>query len=396
MSQAVPAARLGGLYGLYFAIVALSVGWFGPFFASVGFSSEQIGIAIGVLTGSKIVAPYVWGYVGDHVPNRLRVVQAGMAGSLLTAFFLLTEFDFVGLCLILFAFGLFWNAIIAQFDTLTLAYLKGRHHTYSRIRVWGSVGFIVMMLSAGWMFSWIPFDVLPLLMIAGLAISGLLSLTLPALQSETASTESPVPIWQVLRLPVVLLFFFIAATNQFTHGPLNVFFTLYVQDVGYSAFEAGQLWALGVFAEVVLFFVLPRYLTRLDLRHVLVFSLVLSGLRWLGTAWFVESAVVLMGLQLIHAFSFGAIHAVSIEFVRRWFPDRLSGRGMALYSGLVFGAGGALGSLSSGYLWEAFGGAQTFAWMGMLTLMTACLAWFGLRAARLEPSSGESTLRFSP
>jgi len=384
VSRPVPAARLGGLYGLYFAIVALAVGWFGPFFASIGFSSEQIGIAIGVLTGSKILAPYVWGYIGDHVSNRLRVVQAGMAGSLLMAFFLLTEFDFVGLCLILFGFGLFWNAIIAQFDTLTLAYLKGQHHTYSRIRVWGSVGFIVMMLSAGWAFSWIPFDVLPLLMIAGLATSGLLSLTLPTLESEPASTDPPVPIWQVLRLPVVLLFFFIAAMNQFTHGPLNVFFTLYVQEVGYSAFEAGQLWALGVCAEVVLFFVLPRYLAGLDLRHLLVLSLVLSGLRWFGTAWFVESAIVLMGLQLIHAFSFGAIHAVSIEFVRRWFPDRLSGRGMALYSGLVFGTGGALGSLSSGYLWDALGGGRTFEWMGVLTLITACVAWFGLRSARLE------------
>jgi hypothetical protein len=82
VSRPVPAARLGGLYGLYFAIVALAVGWFGPFFASIGFSSEQIGIAIGVLTGSKILAPYVWGYIGDHVSNRLRVVQAGMAGSL--------------------------------------------------------------------------------------------------------------------------------------------------------------------------------------------------------------------------------------------------------------------------------------------------------------------------
>jgi len=93
---------------------------------------------------------------------------------------------------------------------------------------------------------------------------------------------------------------------------------------------------------------------------------------------------VLMGLQLIHAFSFGAIHAVSIEFVRRWFPDRLSGRGMALYSGLVFGTGGALGSLSSGYLWDALGGGRTFEWMGVLTLITACVAWFGLRSARLE------------
>lgn len=387
MRQPVPAARLGGLYGLYFAIVALSVGWFGPFFESLGFSSAQIGIAIGVLTGSKILAPYVWGYIGDHVANRLRVVQTGMAGSLVMASFLLADFDFYSLCLILFGFGLFWNAIIAQFDTLTLAYLEGQHHIYSRIRVWGSVGFIVMMLSAGWLFSWVPFHWLPAVMIAGLMLSGGLSLSLPTLEARTDASEPPAAVLSVIRLPVVLLFFFVAAMNQFTRGPLNVFFTLYVQDYGYSAFEAGQLWALGVFAEVVLFFVLPRYLTRLDLRTLLVFSLTLSGLRWFGTAWFVESAAILIGLQLIHALSFGAIHAVSIEFVRRWFPDRLSGRGMALYSGLVFGAGGSLGALTSGYLWDRLGAASTFELMGVLTLASAGLAWMGLKTARLEPRS---------
>ena len=75
MTTAVPSARLGGLYGLYFAVVALSIGWFGPFFDSLGFSAPQIGLAIGVLTGSKIIAPYLWGTLGDLLPNRLRVVQ---------------------------------------------------------------------------------------------------------------------------------------------------------------------------------------------------------------------------------------------------------------------------------------------------------------------------------
>ena len=67
MTTAVPSARLGGLYGLYFAVVALSIGWFGPFFDSLGFSAPQIGLAIGVLTGSKIIAPYLWGTLGDLV-----------------------------------------------------------------------------------------------------------------------------------------------------------------------------------------------------------------------------------------------------------------------------------------------------------------------------------------
>lgn len=387
MTATVPAGRLGGLYGLYFAVVALGVGWFGPFFQSLGFAAEQIGIAVGVLTGSKIVAPYFWGYLGDLVPNRLRVIQVGMLGATVASGFLVADFDFIGLCLILAAYGLFWNAIIAQFDTLTLEYLGGAHHRYSQIRVWGSIGFIAMMLASGWWFSVFPYAWLPWIMLLGLIASGLLSLTLPPLNTSAASLQPPESLRLRLRTPVVWIFFAVAATNQLTHGPLNVFFTLYLQEHGYSAFAAGQLWALGVLAEVVLFFALPRVLAGLDLRLLLVLSLVLASFRWIGTAWFVDSVLVLLALQLLHGFTFGAIHAVSIEFVRRWFPGKLSGRGMAMYSGLVFGLGGSIGAFASGYLWSRLGGEQTFLLVGIVTAMAAACAWVFLKDAKLEATN---------
>lgn len=384
MSDTVPSARLGGLYALYFAIVALAVGWFGPFFESLGFSSAQIGVAIGVLTGSKIVAPYFWGWLGDLLPNRLRVVQAGMLGSSAVAVLLFLPLGFLSLCMVLALFGLFWNAIIAQFDTLTLAYLGAQSHRYTRIRVWGSIGFIVMMLAAGALFSNAPFALLPWIMVLGLLLGWVLSLSLPALPSAPADVARDGQVGDRLKTPVVLAFFAIVGLNQLAHGPLNVFFTLYLQDHGHSAWVAGQLWALGVLAEVVLFFVMPRWLARVDLRVLLAVSLGLAAMRWVGTAYAVDSIAALIGLQLIHGFSFGVIHAISIEFIRRWFPGRLSGRGMALYSGLVFGVGGSSGAFLAGYLWSSVGDNVTFLSMGAVSAAAAMWAWFGLRKARLE------------
>ena len=96
---------------------------------------------------------------------------------------------------------------------------------------------------------------------------------------------------------------------------------------------------------------------------------------------------LVIGLQLLHAFTFGAIHSVSIEFIRRWFPGKLSGRGMALYSGCVFGVGGSLGATLSGVAWESLGGSNTFLCAGFVTGVTAMIAWFSLRNARLEAQS---------
>ena len=383
MITQVPSARLGSLYGLYFAVVALSIGWFGPYFQSLGFSASEIGIAIGVLTGSKIIAPYLWGTLGDYLPNRLRVVQIGIIGSTLAAGLLLLDVDFFGLCLVLALFGVFWNAIIAQFDTLTLEYLGNDHHLYSSIRVWGSIGFIAMMLASGWLFSDVEYGILPWLIIAGLLVSAAISMTLPGRGRVHPSENSDEGIRSRLSNASVLIFFVVASLNQLTHGPLNVFFTLYVQDHGYTAFQAGQLWALGVLAEVILFFVLPRFIRTLDLRVLLTVSLALGSMRWILIGAYPDVVWLVIMLQLLHAFTFGAIHSVSIEFIRRWFPGKLSGRGMALYSGCVFGIGGSLGATLSGIAWESFGGSTTFLCAGLITGCTACIAWFSLKNARL-------------
>ena len=379
----VPGVRLGSLYGLYFSVVALSIGWFGPYFQSLGFSASEIGIAIGVLTGSKIFAPYLWGTLGDFLPNRLRVVQIGIVGSTLAAGLLLLDVDFLGLCLVLALFGVFWNAIIAQFDTLTLEYLGDDHHLYSSIRVWGSIGFIVMMLASGWLFSDVDYGILPWVIIAGLIVSAAISMTLPRHGRPHDSEGSDEGIRSRLTNASVLIFLIVASLNQLTHGPLNVFFALYVQDHGYSAFHAGQLWALGVLAEVILFLVLPRFIRSLDLRVLLTVSLVLGSMRWILIGTYPDVVWLVVVLQLLHAFTFGAIHSVSIEFIRRWFPGKLSGRGMALYSGCVFGIGGSLGATLSGIAWESLGGNATFLCAGLITGCTACIAWFSLRNARL-------------
>lgn len=387
MTTQVPSARLGSLYGLYFAVVALSIGWFGPYFQSLGFSASEIGIAIGVLTGSKIIAPYLWGTLGDFLPNRLRVVQIGIVGSTFAAGLLLLDVDFLGLCLVLALFGVFWNAIIAQFDTLTLEYLGDDHHLYSSIRVWGSIGFIAMMLASGWLFSDVEYGILPWLIITGLLVSVAISMTLPGHGRARSAENTDEGIRSRLTNTSVLIFFVVASLNQLTHGPLNVFFTLYVQDHGYTAFQAGQLWALGVLAEVILFFVLPRFIRTLDLRVLLTISLALGSMRWILIGAYPDVVWLVIVLQLLHAFTFGAIHSVSIEFIRRWFPGKLSGRGMALYSGCVFGIGGSLGATLSGLAWESFGGSTTFLCAGLITGCTACIAWFSLRNARLGAQS---------
>ena len=147
---------------------------------------------------------------------------------------------------------------------------------------------------------------------------------------------------------------------QSSHGAYYAFFSIYLEQHDYSKTVIGQYWALSVLAEVIVFLMVPRMIKLTGVRPLLVISLLVAVIRWILTAWFVDNPLVLALSQTLHAATFGLFHAVSIYYIHHYFTGRLQGRGQALYSSVSFGAGGALGSLLSGYSWDILGPTMTY------------------------------------
>jgi PPP family 3-phenylpropionic acid transporter len=186
-------------------------------------------------------------------------------------------------------------------------------------------------------------------------------------------------IWVVLRRPEVTMVFVVCFLLQASHGPYYTFYTIYLEDHDYSRSVIGQLWALGVLAEIGVFLIMHRLLPRFGVRALLLWSLALTTLRWLLVAWFVEWAPVMIFAQILHAASFGVYHAVAIHLIHKFFVGRHQGRGQALYSSLSFGAGGAAGSLMSGYVWAGVSPSATFIVAAAVSTLAFGLAWRGIR-----------------
>jgi MFS family permease len=87
-----------------------------------------------------------------------------------------------------------------------------------------------------------------------------------------------------------------------------------------------------------------RLLPGVGARRMLILSLLFTALRWLLIGHFPQSLPVLLAAQVLHAASFGTFHAAAIHLVHHYFTGRHQGRGQALYGGVSFGAGGAIGS----------------------------------------------------
>ncbi len=370
----MPYWRLSSFYLFYFAALGTLVPYWGLYLKSIDFNAVAIGELMAIPLATKFIAPYVWGWIGDHLGHRMFIVRLG---SLLTAVIFLGVFwlhGFWGLGLAMALFSFFWNAVLPQFEAVTLRYLGDKAQKYARIRVWGSVGFIATVMLLGVMVDHSgPAAILPMLLGIYVAI-WLSSMTIrdPDPESHPPSQSS---ITAVLKLPAVIGFFATCFLLQASHGAYYTFYSIYMEAEGYSKTVIGQFWALGVIAEVMVFLVMHRLLQRWGARNVLLASLLLAAVRWLLIGNFPQSLWIMLLAQLLHAATFGTFHASAIHLVHRYFTGRHQGRGQALYASLSFGAGGALGSLSSGFLWSSLGPAVTFGLSAVVALLAFLTAW---------------------
>ena len=352
--MSVPYWRLSGFYFFYFATLGGFLPYWSLYLKDSGFNPVEIGELSALLVGTKIIAPNLWGWIADHTGKSLRIIRiASFFAALLFAGFLFAH-NYFWFAWITMAFSFFWNAVLPQFEAVTLFHLRNEPHRYSQIRLWGSIGFIVTVLGIGWLLDSQPVALLPFVIIALLISSWWVTLITP---EAKAISQGPAPLGmlQIIKKPEVLAFFMVNILLQVAHAPYYVFYSIYLKHYHYSATIIGLLWALGVLAEIVLFVYMRRLLKRFSLRAILLLSLLLATGRWLVIGWCPDYLGLLIMAQLLHAATFGGAHVVAIHLVHLYFGGQHQGKGQALYSSLSFGLGGMLGSLYSGYYWDSLG-----------------------------------------
>jgi PPP family 3-phenylpropionic acid transporter len=370
----MPYFRLSGFYLFYFALLGTLLPYWTLYLQSLGLGAAAIGWLMGILHVSRVLAPNVWGWLADLTGRRVAIVRFGALASWICFVAIFWQTEALGIAVVMALFSFFWNAVLPQFEVITLNYLGESQAQYSRIRLWGSVGFILAVVLVGWLLDWISIAYLPLVLLVLLVLIWLNALLIDT-RAEQLTQESgrAGTIGLILRQPQVMVFFLVCFLVQLSHGPYYTFYSVMMQELGYDRGQIGLLWALGVVAEVVLFALMPRLLECFSLRGILLVSLALCVLRWSLTAWFTEQLMVMLFAQLLHAATFGSVHAVGIALVQHYFSPSTQGRGQALFSSLGFGAGGALGAVVAGQLWRDWG-AQTFVLAAGVSILAIVLA----------------------
>jgi PPP family 3-phenylpropionic acid transporter len=251
---------------------------------------------------------------------------------------------------------------------------------YGRVRVWGSIGFIVTVVLAGAVLQQAGIDWFPPLVVGMSALLVLASFSLPAARDDVAAIAQAPSVRSVLRRPEVAWFFASVFFTVLAHTSLYAFFSLYLDSLGYGKSAVGALWAVSVVVEIAFFWFQGRFFDRLTPHQWLQWAAGLSVLRFAAVAAFGRQPLVLVLTQGLHAVTFAAQHAACIVLINRWFAGPLRGRGQALYTTLGYGLSGVIGGVGGGWLSTELGFAAVF-WAG------AAAAGLGWLCARAVPNS---------
>lgn len=390
-SRTLPDASKSSTLSAVYAALFVAPGFYLPFFpvflASLGFSPEAIGIAIGIPMGVRLLANPVAGILSDRWgrPRRfLAVLGLGAA----FAFALMAAFPGMGAVLLLVALAtLFWGPAFPLTDAFGVRLARERGVDYGRARLWGSVSFIGANLALGAALEVLPPASVVWLIAGSLVLFAASVQMLPRLDTPGAASAAAPP-----RVSArVLLAVFAAALVQSSHAALYTFGSVHWKASGISSSFIGFLWGAGVAAEVVVFYFATVMLKRFSPIGLILLGGVSSIVRFMLTALDPPQAL-LVPLMMMHAFTFTATFLGMVAIAGESGGEGAQGRAQAFSSTAVaiamLVATFAAGPLYAQYGAYAFFGSSLIAAFGCVL---AVLAWVqpqsaGVGGKTVEPS----------
>jgi PPP family 3-phenylpropionic acid transporter len=318
----------------------------------------------------RIFAPLLLGHIADKgKPCRLVKIASFLLLVTFTALSLSISFGMIAV--FMFLVGFLFSGIIPQFEALTLNLLKNDSPKYSKIRLWGSVGFVLAVGITGFMLEQYSINILPWLVGAVILASSAVSILLP---NHGISTNPHLRLKDFLLNRKVLIFLLVCSLQQASHSAYYIYFSIFLSDYGYNKTIIGLLWSFGVAAEIIMFLYLPKFINKINSFYLFSVALTLTVLRWLGTGFFADNMVLLFLIQALHAASFGLFHVVAVKYISSFFPSGMRSRAQSVYAISSFGLGSLIGSIAVSLTWSRFGGETVFAASGLLALL-AFIIW---------------------
>jgi len=338
-------ARVGALFGAHFFGMGIFLPFFPVVLAEKGLTSSEIGLILGMSMIAKNLANPLMASLSDRTGRRrLSIfVYSCLAAVFLAAFDIAT--GFTAILIVIAGFTVFWSPVVPLSDAYALDVVRQKKGDYGRMRLWGSIGFVVANTIGGWLSVEYSSGSLVWGLMATALATGLIAISLPGMQGtreDKSDGEGNRP--AVFKEPWFLGVLVIVGALQATHGAYYALGSIFWVESGASEFTVGLLWAIGVITEIILFFAAGRLGLRVSPIGFLVIGGAASVIRWLLFP-FATDLWSMFALQTLHGLSFGAVHLGMVGYLAKVVPPKWAATGQSLAatsSGFMMAAGMAL------------------------------------------------------
>ncbi|MEZ5849885.1 MAG: MFS transporter [Hyphomicrobiaceae bacterium] len=355
--------RLALFFGATFLITGVKVTYMPVWLDWRGLSGAEIGLIGAAPLFARIIAPPVVALFTDRRGDPRTSVIALAWASLVVMAGLPVAGGFWALLALALLLAVVSTAIMPLVETIAMDGVARHGLDYGRMRLWGSITFIVASFVAGVAVTRWGAGAVVWLMVAASAATALAAHLLPGAEvgaarrgaAGEASAGPPIRMVQLLRNRGFVLFLVSVGATQAAHAVFYVFGVLHWQRQGITPVEASLLWSVGVIAEIALFAV-----SALAVQRASALGLVLAGaaaalVRWTAMA-FDPPFALLLALQAMHGLTFGAAHLGAVHLIGQLVPREAAATAQALYASVTSGIAMGLATLASGWLYPALGG----------------------------------------
>lgn len=354
-----PPLRYALFYLCYFAALGAHAPYIGRYVDARGHGGYVVGAMLAIWYASRVLGPPLWALLLTRSSHPGRWLVGGAVFTLLAFSGFVPARSVPALLLVMALFGLSFNALLPQFEAMTVAALGAGSSRYSRTRLWGSVGFMLAATVFGALLDRLgslafAYATLPLM---ALLVASAWPHRNDRHPEAADSLEQAGHLW---RRPGVRRFLVVALLMQISFSAFYVFYTLHLQAAGHSGASIGALWGFGVLVEIALFWSGAPLFARYSVHALMQFCIAVSVLRWLLTALYPQSLALMLAAQTLHAFGFALFHLCSMRRIETFFPGRRAVKGQSLLYGFSSGLGGVIGAGLMALMWEQGGGRAAF------------------------------------
>lgn len=378
---------LSAFYVLLLGALGALVPFWGPRLEALGLDGGRLGLVMAMLPLGRLLSSPFWGILADRYRMAGLLLRLGCALALAgaTLFLFANDLRLALAAMLLFSIGR--TSIGPLLDATVLASLaeRGRdREEYGRVRLWGSVGFMLAVVLAGWLEDNALFD--PMRLGVGLLALNLGMSWIFPLRGE----GGPAPILPALRQlgaePFLAPLLALSALQALTLSVYDTFFSVHVHALGLPAMVTSGAVAVGVAAEIAVMRAGAPLLGRFGPARLLSIATAVSVPRWIATAW-VRDPNLLMALQALHGVSFGVFWIAGVQLMASRAPAVLQASAQSLFVAASYGLGALVGALGAGFIRGSLGTTEMFLFLALASLLAFfCALWLEWGEARRDPA----------